>query len=240
MTRRQNQHTPLEALTRNRGGEAPPDDVHVELASNHETQATDIAHSDGRFLAHVPQAVLQLVTALHHIGQHAFLLKHIQSRQRGRTSDSIAAVRATHATWLLRRCKLRPCSNHREGVARSNALRGHKDVWNDAKVLNRPLLPCPPVPALDLVCNEQDAVLCAPLLQLAPECHRRYHITALAEDRLNDHSSDLRGFSLLEQEEFQRLYGLLRRHAAIFVRVPCKRCAGWEWPSSLPPIAGRG
>ena len=72
-----------------------------------------------------------------------------------------------------------------------DALGHDQDVGLDVPVLDREHLAGPPEPGLDLVGDEQDAVLAGDLAQPRQEPRRRHDVAALAEDRLDDDRRDL-------------------------------------------------
>ena len=119
------------------------------------------------------------------------VLEQLDRRERRGAGDRVAAVgRAVGA---------RPpgleqfgTGDHRaKGHARGDALGGQQDVGLDAPVLDRPHLAGPTRARLDLVGDEQDAVLVADPPQALEEAVLGDDVAALALDRLDDDRRDL-------------------------------------------------
>ena len=88
-----------------------------------------------------------------------------------------------------------------EGHARGDALGRQQDVGLDAPVLDRPHLAGPPGARLDLVGDEQDAVLVADRAQALEEAVLGDDVAALALDRLDDDRRDLVGRGELVEQD---------------------------------------
>ena len=87
------------------------------------------------------------------------------------------------------------------GMPGRDALGGEQDVRLDAPVLDRPHLAGPPGARLDLVGDEQDAVLVADLAQALEEAVLGDDVAALALDRLDDDRRDLVGRGELVEQD---------------------------------------
>ena len=120
------------------------------------------------------------------------------------SSSSIVASAAAQATGLppyVEPCAPDPPQFHdvgggdhgAEGHAARDALRREQDVRLDVPVLDRPHFPGSPGAGLDLVGDEQDAVLVAQLAEALHEAVFGDDVAALALDRLEEDRRDLVG-----------------------------------------------
>src|SRR5205814_10181406 len=83
------------------------------------------------------------------------------------------------------------CDDGAQGEPDGDPLGQAEDVAGDSPMLGREHLPGPPDPALDLVKDEQDAMLIAELAESRQEVEGRDDITSLALDRLDEDGGQL-------------------------------------------------
>ena len=135
--------------------------------------------------------------------------------------------------------QLGPGDHRAERHARRDALGGQQDVRLDAPVLDRPHLAGPAGARLDLVGDEQDAVLVADSAQALEEAVLGDDVAALALDRLDDDRRDLVGRGeLVEQdlvEPAQVLDPAVRRVEDARQQRPEARRGTWPSTRSARP-----
>ena len=171
-----------------------------ELDRDHQAKAARVA--DRAVLPGEPvEAGKELVATLPGVGDQPFLLDDIKGGVRGGARDDVAAVRPAVGAGLPGGHQLGPCQDPGEWQARRDALGHDQDVGLDVPVPDREHLAGPPEPGLDLVGDEQDAVLAGDLAEPWQEPRRRHDVAALAEDRLEDDRGDvLRVDELVERQ----------------------------------------
>ena len=156
-----------------------------QLDRDHEAEPARVA--DRRVAAReTAQAGEELVAARAGVGHESLVLDDVERGVGGGARHDVAAVRAAVRARLPGRHHLRPCQDPRQRQPRRDALGHDQDVRLDAPVLDREHLAGPPEPGLDLVGDEQDAVLAGDLAEPGQEPRRRDDVPALPEHRLDD------------------------------------------------------
>ena len=133
-------------------------------------------------------------------------LEQLDRREGRRAGDRVAAVRGAVGADAPRFHDLRGRDHRAQGHAAGDALGGEQDVRLDAPMLDRPHLAGPPGAGLDLVGDEQDAVLRAQLPEPLEEAVLGDDVATLALDRLDHDRGDLvRGHEPAEKDVVEPL-----------------------------------
>merc|ERR1740123_2596049 len=106
----------------------------------------------------------------------------------------------------LRVHQLLPGGNAGNGEARRDALGEDQDVGVHALMLHGEHLAGAPASALNLVGDEEQVVPVAELADLLHETRRVRNVTALSQDRLDDHGRSLIRTGLLLDQELQAVH----------------------------------
>ena len=177
----------------------------VELDAEHQALAADVADEAVEAPDERTEPGLRLLATGRGVGDEAALEQLDRGERRG-AGDRVAAVgRAVRARS--------PCleeigaGDHRaQGHPGRDPLGRQQDVRLDAPVLDRPHLAGPPGARLDLVGDQQDAVLVTDVAEALEEPVLGDDVAALALDRLDDDRRDLVGRrELVEQDVVEPL-----------------------------------
>ena len=140
------------------GRPAVPDARLDELDRDHQAEAARVP--DRRVLAgEAAEAGQELIAALTGVRDQPLLLDDIERRVGCGARDDVAAVGAAVGARLPRGHELRPGQDPGQWQPGRDALGHDQDVRLDVPVPDREHLAGPPEPGLDLVGDEQDAVL---------------------------------------------------------------------------------
>ena len=151
------------------------------------------------------EAGLRLEATLGGVGDEA-ALEQVDRREGGGAGDRVAAVRRAVGARPPRLEQVRAGDHGAERHARRDALGSQEDVRLHAPVFDGPHLAGPARARLDLVGDEQDAVLVADVAQALEEAVLGDEVAALALDRLDDDRGDLvGGRELVEQDVVEPL-----------------------------------
>ena len=186
----------------------------VELDADHEALPAHVGDEPGELRLESGEAGERLLAPDGRVFDEA-ALEELDGRERRGAGDRIATVGRAMCPRAPRLEELGAGDHGAEGHARRDALGGEQDVRLHAPVLDGPHLPGPTGAGLDLVGDEQAAVLVADAAQALEEAVLRDDVPALALDRLEDDRGDLvRRRQLVEQdliEPAQVLHATVRR-----------------------------
>ena len=132
----------------------------VELDAEHQAQAADVGDEAVEPADQRPQAGERLLAARGGVRDEP-ALEQVDRRERGRAGDGVAAIRRAVGAGTPALEQLRAGDERAERHAGRDALGRQQDVGLDAPVLDRPHLAGAAGAGLDLVGDEQDAVLVA-------------------------------------------------------------------------------
>src|SRR5947208_3669997 len=134
-------------------------------------------------------------------------------RERGGDRDRATGICAAQPAGRSRVHDACPSRDGRQRKTAGQTLRRHDDVRVDAVMLHREELPGAAEAALNLVGDQQDAVLVANLAQPAHELRRGDIETALALHRLDHDGRDALRVDVSLEQRVERTQGILDAHA---------------------------
>ena len=151
-------------------------------------------------------------------GAEVFVFDDVEHGVGGRAGDGIAGIGAAEAAGTGRVHDVGAAGDGGERQAAGETLGERDDVGLDARVLEREQLAGAGEAGLDLVGDEDDAVLVAERAQRVQEIGRRDVEAAFALHRLDDDAGDRRRVGLILEDRLEGLQALGRRGAVIEVR----------------------
>ncbi len=209
-----------------------PDDFDAD----HEAFAANVAH-DAELAGPATQASQQIIA--HAPGVfHVFVLDQSQGRERRGNADGISAEgRGMGARGPIHDAGGRNGRGKRQ--AGSDALGNTNDVGLNPGVIAGPPLAGAAHAALNLVGDQQDAVLAADVLQLDQKFARRRDVAAFALNRLDDNGRDFfRVDNLAEELVLDETRHIRRSTSQAIARTGSDKdsdTATWKTPDSSAP-----
>ncbi|EGJ74420.1 putative 4-aminobutyrate transaminase [Streptomyces sp. Tu6071] len=161
-----------------------------ELGRDHPAAPAHVADDLVLLLERDQSPLHDLLDALR-LGVEVEFLHGLDRAERRGARDGVAAVRTAEAAGVRGVHDLGAPCHRGEREAAGDALGGRDQVGDDALVLAREPLARTAEAGLDLVGDEDDAVLCRELAQRRQEALRRLDEAALAEHGLDDDGGDV-------------------------------------------------
>mmetsp|Transcript_77009 Transcript_77009/g.214130 ORF Transcript_77009/g.214130 Transcript_77009/m.214130 type:complete len:233 (+) Transcript_77009:78-776(+) len=184
--RRENDRTPSEARLRHCSGKAFRHFCGIEVHADHEARTSNFFDRISLAL-HGEQPLCDLAPTFFDVCQNAVIQHHLNGCVGRRTRHSVTRVRPALASPRLFVHQFLAGRDTGEREPGCDALRKHENVRMHTIVFDSKHLACAPKAALDLIGDEEQCMTVAKVADPFHETRRRGHITALAEDRLDDH-----------------------------------------------------
>ena len=153
----------------------------------------------------------------------------LEDRERRRAGDRIAGKGTAEAAGLGRVHDLGPPDHRRQWKAAAKRFRDRDDVRLEIVMLAGKKSPGTAESGLDLIGNQNDAVLASDACQLFEEACGRRHEAAFTEDRFDDDGGDPIGRDHAFKELVERRQRILRGNAVPF-----------EWERGVINLAAKG
>ena len=177
----------------------------VEFESDHETHSTNVRDVVLGVVLQLAKTSEELGRALLDILDGLLLLKDIQGSDGSSARDDVSSVSSTHGARDLLGGELRARGDGGERHSRGETLGHDDDIGNDAKVLEGEGLSCSAEARLNLISDQQDALLVTDATQGLHEGLGRDGVTSFSEDGLNDEGRNIARIDLSSQQLIQIL-----------------------------------